>query len=168
VPAVLGLRQDPPERGWVAGEVVGDHHPGRLLLPSQHAAQEALRRLPVAPLLHQDVQHEPVAVYSAPEPVLPALDPELHLVQVPLAGCPTPAAAQPRGEGRAERAAPQPDGLVADEDPALRQQVLDVAVAEVESIVEPHGVADDLGWIAVAAGERVTGEPGRHHLSLQA
>src|SRR5262245_25864930 len=54
VPSVLGIRQDSLERGWVAGEFVGDHHPGRLVLPGQHAAQEALSRLPVAPLLHKD------------------------------------------------------------------------------------------------------------------
>ena len=37
---------------------------------------------------------------------------------------------------------PAPDRLVADLDPPLRQQLLDVAKTQAETKVQPHGVAD--------------------------
>lgn len=40
--------------------------------------------------------------------------------------------------------ASEANGLVADCDPAFSQEILDIAVTEVESIVEPEGVADDI------------------------
>jgi hypothetical protein len=54
----------------------------------------------------------------------------------------------------AEPAAPAADGLIADGDPALRQQLLHVAVAEQEAVVEPHRVADDLAREAIPLVER--------------
>jgi hypothetical protein len=48
------------------------------------------------------------------------------------------AAAPPGGEGRPERPAPQPDGLVAHLHPALRQEILHVPEAHTEPVVQPH------------------------------
>ncbi len=55
VSPVLNAGERPPQRGQVAGELVGDDHPRRLLLRVEHAAQEALGRLLIAALLDQDV-----------------------------------------------------------------------------------------------------------------
>jgi hypothetical protein len=43
-----------------------------------------------------------------------------------------------------------PDGLVADDDPALGEEFLDVPTAEMKAEVEPDGVADHLGRESVA------------------
>src|SRR5262249_3610691 len=108
----------------------------------------------------------------APQPVLLALDLELHLVQVPAVPRPGAPTAESCGVGGTELLAPQPDGLVADLHPALRQEFLHVAVAEREAVVQPHGVADDLGREAIASIQRVTGRRrrcgggGGHHLIL--
>src|SRR5262249_10475074 len=51
---------------------------------------------------------------------------------------------------RAELATPQPNGLVADLDTSLGEQLFDVAMAQVEAEVQPDGVADYLGREAMA------------------
>ena len=62
------------------------------------------------------------------------------------------------------------DSLVADLHAPHRKQLLDVAVAEGEAVVQPHGMADDLGGKAVAPVQRITGRRnggGRHRLMLR-
>ena len=58
---------------------------------------------------------------------------------------------RPAGILRAERPAPVADGLVGDGDSTLRQEVLDVSEAQAEPVVQPDGVADDLGWEPMTA-----------------
>jgi hypothetical protein len=41
--------------------------------------------------------------------------------------------------------APEPDGLIADCNATLSQEIFDIAVAEVEAIVQPDCIADDIG-----------------------
>ena len=45
----------------------------------------------------------------------------------------------------AERQAPLADGFVGDRNAPLGQQIFDIPEAETVSVVEPHGVADDVG-----------------------
>jgi hypothetical protein len=49
----------------------------------------------------------------------------------------------------AELVAPEPNRLVARFDPPFGEQILDVAVAEVEAVLEPDRVPDDGGWETV-------------------
>jgi hypothetical protein len=49
------------------------------------------------------------------------------------------------GEHRAETVPPEPHGFVADVDPALVQQVIDVAERQREADIQHHGQSDDLG-----------------------
>ena len=42
------------------------------------------------------------------------------------------------------------DRFAADGDAAFREEVLDIAVTEVESIVEPDGVGNDVPWKSVS------------------
>jgi hypothetical protein len=43
-----------------------------------------------------------------------------------------------------------PDRLIGDDDASFNEQVLDIPEAHRKPVVEPHGVADDLGWESVA------------------
>src|SRR6266568_973589 len=61
---------------------------------------------------------------------------------------------QPCSESRTELGAPLTDRLMADNDAALGEQILNVAEAEVETKVQPHGVRDDLGRKTVASVRR--------------
>ena len=56
---------------------------------------------------------------------------------------------------------------MADDEASLRKEVLNVAEAEVETKVQPHGVRDDLGREAVASiGRTVSGLGGGHQTKL--
>ena len=48
------------------------------------------------------------------------------------------------GEQRAEFQHPSPDGLVGEVQPALGEQILDIAEAQGEAKVQPHRVSDDV------------------------
>jgi hypothetical protein len=62
-----------------------------------------------------------------------------------------PPPAQLVGKALPELQAPAPDALVGDDHASLGQQQLDAPPAQAEHVVEPDGVADDLGRKAMAA-----------------
>ena len=57
---------------------------------------------------------------------------------------------QSSGVNSSELDAPQADRFSADSDSTLGQQIFNISVAEIESIVEPDGVGNDTGWESVA------------------
>ena len=58
---------------------------------------------------------------------------------------------------------PLPNRLIRDGDAALSEEVLDVAEAQAESVIQPHRVTDDLGRESIAA---IVGRPVAHPSSL--
>ena len=66
----------------------------------------------------------------------------------------------PVGEHLAELERPLPHALMANEDAACGQHLLDHTQAEREAEIQPDGVADDLGREAVAG---IAGANGRRH-----
>src|ERR1700722_7343314 len=66
-----------------------------------------------------------------------------------------------RGEHRSETIPPEPDGLMADVDPSLGQQILDVAKRQRVPHVHHHNQADDFRR-AVEISERVGRAPNYH------
>lgn len=44
---------------------------------------------------------------------------------------------------------PKTDRFTADYDASLREQVFNITMAEIEAIVEPDGVGNDVGWESV-------------------
>ena len=81
---------------------------------------------------------------------MPTADPADHLVQVPPRGGCRPTLLQSPGDQGAELDCPAPDGLIADLDTALREQLLDIAKAEVEAEVESDRVTDHIAREAMA------------------
>src|SRR5579863_5825207 len=75
--------------------------------------------------------------------------------------CATPLLADLGGEHRPKPVPPKPDGLVTDVDPALRQEIFDVAQRQRVSHVHHHDQTDDL-WRAVEISERV-GHAANYH-----
>ncbi len=129
----------------VGPQLVSDDLRGRrAVLLEQLAHLLAGRRL-VPPALDQDIQHLALVILRPPQEHLLASDAHRHLVQVPSRAWLRPVPPKTPGDRRPELQHPAPDGLVGDVEPALGQQVLDVAVAEREAEVQPHRVPDDLG-----------------------
>jgi len=102
-------------------------------------------------------------VDCAPQIAELAVDLHEHLIQM---AAPLRIAAHVRdasltnlgGEHRAKPVPAEPDGLVADVDPALRQQILDVAQRRRVSPVNHHDQTDDF-WRAVEISERIAHAP---------
>src|SRR5271166_218191 len=94
-------------RHAVASQLVGDDHP-RHLQALQQAFEETLGGFAIAPVLHENVEHNAVLIHGAPKIMLHTPDPDKHLIEVPLVSRLWPAATQAVGEALAEFSAPAP------------------------------------------------------------
>ena len=115
-------------------------------MPFQQFPKEPYRGATIPARLHQDVEHVAVLVHRAPEILLAAVERDEELVEVPRVALLTAPAPQRPGIVRAERQAPLADGLVADGDPPLSQEILDVAETEAETVIQPHRFSTLLLW----------------------
>lgn len=53
---------------------------------------------------------------------------------------------QASGVQSAELYTPEADCLATDDDASLSEQIFDIKMTQLESIVEPDGVGNDIGW----------------------
>src|SRR5271165_942165 len=149
--AMLEGHSHPRAGGGIGTELVGDHHPWRAGLLSDQLAQEFFGGAAVPTGLNQSVKNEAIGVDRAPEPMLLAVDRDHDLIEMPFVAelrSPTPDLV---GVDPAEFLRPRPHCLVADDDPARRQQIFDHPQAEGKSEIQPNGVLDDLRREPVAA-----------------
>lgn len=98
-----------------------------------------------------------ILVDRPPQIPQPALNADKQLVEVPGISLPAAPASQLPGVLQPKGLAPLTNRLVCHGDPTLGEQVLDVAKAEVEPVVQPHGVTDDLRREAVSSVARHPG-----------
>lgn len=82
--AVFDTRHDFLFGSAIALQLVGNQHPRRAALFLQELFHQPLGRLLVAPALDENVEHHAMLINGAPKPVFPPLDPDHHLVEVPL------------------------------------------------------------------------------------
>ena len=57
---------------------------------------------------------------------------------------------QSAGINGSELDAPKADSFAADCDATFSEEIFDISMAEIESIVEPDGIADDIEWQSAA------------------
>jgi len=122
--AMLNVGHDLSLRRTVAGKLVGNHDTGRPHLPLQQLAQQTLSGLFVASALDQNVEHDTGLIHGSPKPMLYPSNFEHDLIQMPLIADLGKAATDLVGERLTELARPLSDGLVADDNVAGRQQLL--------------------------------------------
>ena len=139
------IGQDCSLSDTIAAQAISDEASGPVSQPMQQALKETLGGCPVPPILYQDVEHDPVLVHRAPQIVQYAPDADEHLIKVPGISGLRPSPAQSPGEVRTELQAPKPNAFVGHYDAAFGQDKLDVAQAEAEDVIQPDGMADDLG-----------------------
>jgi hypothetical protein len=82
--------------------------------------------------------------------MLPAIDLDEYFIDVEGVSVTAMAPLQSSGVQRTKFDAPQANRLPSDDDPAFSQQILDISVAQIEAIVEPDGVGDDIGRESVS------------------
>ena len=81
-------------------------------------------------------------------------DPHHHLVEMPAIARARATPTQPSRDPRTELQHPSPHRFVGDVEPSFGQELLDIALAQSETEIEPHRVLDDLGREAMAVAER--------------
>jgi hypothetical protein len=117
---------------------------GRLSLTLQESSKESLRRTPVPAGLDEEVDQVTVLVDGAPQILALPVDRDEDFVKEPRVAEATLSSLQPPGVIGAELPAPLPNGLVRHDDASFGQQILDIPEAQTVSVVQPHGVADDV------------------------
>jgi len=150
-------------RHTVALKFIGHDHARHVIKALQQPSEKPFGRLAISPRLNKDVQHDTVLIHGTPKIMLHALDPDEHLVHVPLVPGSWSAASQAVCEGLAKLLAPPTNGLIRDDNATFSQKQLNIPQAEAEHVIQPDRMADDLGWKAVAV---VRIGPGYHAASL--
>jgi hypothetical protein len=135
---------DIPMCDAVAAQLVGHETHGFLSLTLQELSEESPRRTPVPAGLDEKVDQVTVLVHGAPQILALTVDRDEDFVQEPRIAESTLSAFQPPGVVGAKLPAPLPNGFVRHDDASFGQQILDIPEAQTVSVVQPHGVADDL------------------------
>ena len=135
----------------IAAELVGDELPRRLARLFQNFAEEAPSGSPVSVACDQNIQHVAVLVHRSPKIMTFAADGDEHFVHVPDVAESTLSSPQSTSIGWSKLPAPGSNGLVGYGYATLREKIFDIAKAQREPMVQPDGMADDLGWKAMAS-----------------
>ena len=112
-----------------------------------------------APALDQNVEDLAFVIHRAPKVHLLTVDPDDHLVEMPVRARTRSMMAQATREDRSELQNPAPNRLIRDLETALGEQLLSVAVAQGEAEIQPNGMLDD------ETGEPVAAVAERGHLA---
>jgi len=120
-------------------------------LAFQQPAKEAFGRTLIATGLNKNIDHVSVLVNGAPEILPLTLDIHEEFIQMPNVTQSALSSPEPSGIFGPELPTPLPDGLAADCDPALCQEVFNISQAQAESVVAPNGMAYDLRWESISA-----------------
>lgn len=124
----------------------------------QKSCEEGLRCLGISTSLQKKIQHRARFVDGSPKPKFLTTDLDADLIQEPPGtptGFPVP---QLFGEERCELDVPLPERLMANDDTALLEQFLNVALAQWEAVIEPEGVLNNTQretvavWLAISHG----------------
>ena len=137
--------------GRIASKLVGNELPGWLPLTFQNLAKEALGGSLVSVARDQDIEDIAVLVYRSPKIMTFAANRDEHFVHVPDVTKPLLSPPQSAGVLGSKLVAPGSNGFVGFGDATLSEQVLDITKAQSEPMVQPDGMANDLGWEAVAS-----------------
>ena len=135
----------------VRAKLVGDQNIRRKTLFLKQLAYEFHGRSLVASPLHKEVENLAFVVNRAPQPELrPPITTAIS------SRCwPRTPAAKLTSERRPEFQYPSPHRFAGPIQSALREQILDVAITERETHIEPNGVPDDGGRkLAASKGDR--------------
>ena len=111
----------------------------------QYPLEESFGRLGVPPRLNEYVEDYPILINGPPKIMLGSLNPDKHLIHVPLVAWSRPVPAHMAGEGLTEFLAPAPHGLIGYKRAPFGEKQLNLPKTEAKCVVQPHSVTDDLG-----------------------
>ena len=159
--AVKDRRHDGAVGGRIAAKLIGDESPWLSVLTLQQPTEEAFCCAPVATGLKENIDHVAVLVDCTPKIVPATPDADEQFVQVPGVTQTSLAAFQVSGVPWPKLETLLADGFVGNRGSPLGQEIFDLAEAQTEAVVEPHGVADDRRGeaVSVICGRRTVHRP---------
>jgi hypothetical protein len=98
----------------------------------------------VPPLLHQNIQRLSILIDRAPQIMAVSIKRDKPLVDVPRIAQSPSAIPELLGKGGTKFQAPLAHGFITDRHAALGQELFDIAKAEAETRIAPHGIRNDL------------------------
>ena len=123
---------------------------GFIAVRLDQALEEALCSGTIPPGLEKYIDYLAVLIHGSPEILLLAIDLDEDFVNVEGIAVALVPTLQPPGISGPELDTPQPDSFVADCYPTLGQQIFNIAVTEVEPVIEPDCITDDFGRESVS------------------
>src|ERR1700732_5511514 len=131
------------EGSAVGAQLVGRHPCRREALFAEQLAHQLDGRRSVSTALDQDLEDLALVVDGTPQIHALARDPDDHFVEMPTIARSRTAPPQTPSDRRSEFEHPTANALVGEIEPTLGKQLLDIAIAQGETKVQPHGVLDD-------------------------
>ena len=122
---------------WGTAQLVGDQSSRDTTLPFQQLPEESDGRPPIAPRLDEDVDDVAVLVHGPPQILLPPVELDEELVQMPRVAHAAPAASQPASVVEPERPTPLPNRLIRHGDPAFGEEIFDISETQAEPVSRP-------------------------------
>ena len=124
---MLDIRKQAALSDTVAPQLVSHDHPWHVLQACKQPSEEALGGIGVSPFLNKDIEHNAVLIDGTPQIMLHSLDPDEHLIDVPLVPGSWSAAAKAFCEGLAKLLAPPTNRLIGDDDATFSQKQLNIS-----------------------------------------
>jgi hypothetical protein len=136
-------KSEMPEGSAVGAQLVGCHPGWREALFAKQLAHQLDRRRPVSTTLDEDLEDLALVVDGTPQIHLLARDPDNHFVEMPAIARSRTAPSQAPSDRGSEFEHPTANAFVGEVEATLGKQLLDIAIAQGEAKVQPHGVVDD-------------------------
>src|SRR5262249_314304 len=129
--------------------LIRNNHPWYIGQALEQFAEKLLRGLLIASALYQDIEDVVVLIDGSPQVMALTVDGQENLIQVPLVPCPGASTLHLICIVLPKLQTTLADGFMSDVDSGFTEELLHVAVAQGEAIIEPDAMADDLTGKAV-------------------
>jgi hypothetical protein len=146
---MLDAAQDVLFRCCVTRQFIGNDDPWDILTPFEELPKELLGGMLISSALDENIQHIAVLINRPPHLMELAIDFEEDFIKMPFVGGLRRASAQLLGIRLTEFPAPLTNRLVRKNYPTCSHEFFHVTIAEAEPVVEPDGVANNLGRKAI-------------------
>jgi hypothetical protein len=134
----------------VTAQLICNDPPRFAAVHSDQALEESLGRIAIPARLQKYIDHLTVLINSSPQIVLFALNFHEYFIYIKSVTIALVISAKFLGEFGSELRAPKPDSLIAHRNATLGQQILNISVTQIESVVEPNSVANYHGRESMA------------------
>ena len=139
---MISFRRKNPDRFNVTAQFVR-HNDTRFAKAGDQPSKETLGSFGVSTRLHKDIQHVPVRIHCAPQPLLCAVDRNNDFVQMPFVGSSGTVTLDAIGKMLTKPVHPFAHGFPTDSYTAFSKQVLDIRRAERKAMIGPYSIGND-------------------------